>query len=233
MLVDTFQQLGFIHDLHSTINMNIALTKLPIPVRLEWNRYVLEKTMTQPSLKALAEWLLNYAKACRNLPTNSNLPSSQNIGVHKMAWKTSHSTGNNENPKSKHQLLSNREQGQFQSKTKESVSCPNNDYCQYLYKCIHFQALSPPNRKDHVMCAVCHLFCLCRMCCAPILGDQILRSSNIKSSFVCFAEKKKRFLSVSKKKTWRPFLISLRTIIILPVFPVRPASHSRKYLREF
>ena len=45
-LVDTFQQLGFIHDLHSTINMNIALTKLPNPFRLKWNRYVLEKTMT-------------------------------------------------------------------------------------------------------------------------------------------------------------------------------------------
>ena len=84
-LVDTFQQLGFIHDLHSTINMNIALTKLSNPVRLEWNRYVLEKTMTQPSLNALAEWLLNYAKACRDLPTNSNHPSSQNIGAHKMA----------------------------------------------------------------------------------------------------------------------------------------------------
>ena len=111
--------------------MNIALSKLPNPVRLEWNRYVLEKIMTQPSLNAFAEWLLNYAKACRDLATNSNLPSSLNIGVHKMAWKMSHSTSINENPHSKHQLLSNREQGQFQSKTKESVSCPNNDNCQY------------------------------------------------------------------------------------------------------
>ena len=90
-------------------------------------------------------------KKCRDLPKNSNLPSSQNIGVHKMAWKTSHSTRIIENPNSKHQLLSNREQGQFQSKTKESVSCPNNHNCQYRYKCIHFQALSPPKRKDHVM----------------------------------------------------------------------------------
>ena len=89
-----------------------------------------KKTMTQPSLKALAEWLLNYAKACRELPTNTNLPSSQNNGVHKMAWKTSHSTRINENPNSKHQLLSNREQGQFQSKSEESVSCPNNEKCQ-------------------------------------------------------------------------------------------------------
>ena len=42
-LVDTFQQLCFIQDHHSTINMNIVLTKLPNPVRLEWNHYVLEK----------------------------------------------------------------------------------------------------------------------------------------------------------------------------------------------
>ena len=61
-LVDTFQQLGFIQDLHPTINMNIALTKLPNPVTLDWNRYVLEKTITQPSLNTLANWLLNYAK---------------------------------------------------------------------------------------------------------------------------------------------------------------------------
>ena len=78
-LVDTFQQLGFIHDLDSTVNMNIALTKLPNPVRLEWNCYVLEKTITQPSLNALAEWLPIYAKACRDLSTNSNFPTSQNI----------------------------------------------------------------------------------------------------------------------------------------------------------
>ena len=76
-LVDTFQQLGFIHDLDSTIDMNIALTKLQNPVRLEWNRYFLEKTITQPSLKALADWLLNSAKACRDLPANSNLPIFQ------------------------------------------------------------------------------------------------------------------------------------------------------------
>ena len=101
--------------------MNIALTKLPNPVSLEWNRYVLEKTMTQPFLNALAEWLLNYAKACRGLPTNSNLPSSQNIGVHKMAWKTSHSTRINENPKSKHQLLSNRDKGNFSLKRKKAL----------------------------------------------------------------------------------------------------------------
>ena len=38
------------------------------------------------------------------------------------------------------------------------------------------------------------------MCFAPISGDQILRSSNIKSSFVCFAEKKKTFLIFLQEK---------------------------------
>ena len=85
------------------------------------------------------------------LPTNSNFPPSQNIGVHKMAWKTSHSTRNNDNANPNHQFLSNRDQMQFQSKTKESVNCLSNDNCQCLYKCIHFQALSPLKTKDHVM----------------------------------------------------------------------------------
>ena len=130
--------------------MNIALTKLPNPVRLEWNRYVLEKTITLPSLNTLADWLLNYAKACRDLPANSNVPSSQHIGVHKLAWKMWHNR-NNDNANPKHRLLSNREQMQFRSKTKEGVSCPNSGNCQYLYKCIRFQALTPLKRKGHVM----------------------------------------------------------------------------------
>ena len=37
-LVDTFQQLGFSHDIHSTKNVNQALNKLPTPVRLEWKK---------------------------------------------------------------------------------------------------------------------------------------------------------------------------------------------------
>ena len=74
-LVDTFQQLGFIHDLHSTINMNRALTKLPNPVRLEWSCYVLEKTITQPSLNALADWLLNYAKSMPIFTNELQLPT--------------------------------------------------------------------------------------------------------------------------------------------------------------
>ena len=38
-MVDTFSQLGFIHDLHSTTNLNIAFAKLPNPVWLEWNKF--------------------------------------------------------------------------------------------------------------------------------------------------------------------------------------------------
>ena len=69
-LVDTFQQLGFNHDIHSTTNVNQALNKLPTPVRLEWNKHVLERSLLQPSLKELSEWLLIYAKACRDLTTS-------------------------------------------------------------------------------------------------------------------------------------------------------------------
>ena len=47
-----------------------------------------------------------------------------------MAWETSHSTRNNDIPKPNHHFLINREQMQFQSKTKESFNCPNNDNCQ-------------------------------------------------------------------------------------------------------
>ena len=67
-LVDTFQQLGFNHDIHSTTNLNQALNKLPTPVRLDWNKYALEKFSLQPSLKDLSEWLSIYTKACRELP---------------------------------------------------------------------------------------------------------------------------------------------------------------------
>ena len=74
-MVDTFQQLGFVHDLHSTTNLNVALAKLPNPVRLEWNKFVLEKDFQQPSLQILSDWLLNYSKACRDL--NSSLQTFQ------------------------------------------------------------------------------------------------------------------------------------------------------------
>ena len=66
-ILDTFSQLGFIHDLHSTTNLNVALAKLPNPLWLEWNKFVLEKNYQQPSLQTLSEWLLNFSKACNDL----------------------------------------------------------------------------------------------------------------------------------------------------------------------
>ena len=59
-LLETFQQLGFINDLHSTTNLNEALAKLPNPLRLEWNKFVLQKDFQQPSLRILSDWLLNF-----------------------------------------------------------------------------------------------------------------------------------------------------------------------------
>ena len=49
-LVDSFQQLGFIHDLHSATNLNVTLAKLPNPIHLAWNKFVLEKNLQLPSL---------------------------------------------------------------------------------------------------------------------------------------------------------------------------------------
>ena len=57
-LVDTFEQLGFNHGIHSTTYVNQASKKLPTPVRLAWNKHVLERSLLQPSLKELSEWLL-------------------------------------------------------------------------------------------------------------------------------------------------------------------------------
>ena len=42
-MVDTLSQLGFTYDFHITINLNVAFATLPNPVRLEWNKFVLEK----------------------------------------------------------------------------------------------------------------------------------------------------------------------------------------------
>ena len=75
-MVDTFQHLGFIHDLHSTSNLNVALAKLPNPVRLEWNNFLLEKDFQQPSLQILSDRLLNYSKSMSRFklqPTNFSI----------------------------------------------------------------------------------------------------------------------------------------------------------------
>ena len=66
-MVKTFSQLGFIRDLHSPSKLNVALAKLPKPVRLEWNIFVMEKNYQQPSPQTLSEGLLNLSKACNDL----------------------------------------------------------------------------------------------------------------------------------------------------------------------
>ena len=90
-MVDTFQQLGFVHDLYSTTNLNVALVKLPNPVRLEWNKFVLEKDFQQPSLQILSDWLLHYSKACRDL--NSSPQTFQSSHA-QSSWKISPSVPN-------------------------------------------------------------------------------------------------------------------------------------------
>ena len=91
-MVDTFQQLRFVHDLHSTTNLNVALAKkLFNPVRLEWNTFVLEKEFQQQSLQILSDWLLDYSKACRNL--NSSLQIFQSSHS-QSSWKSSPSVQN-------------------------------------------------------------------------------------------------------------------------------------------
>ena len=88
-LVDTFQQFGFNHDILFTTNVNQALNKLPTPVRLEWNKHDLERSLLQPSLKEPSEWLLIYAKACRDLPTScaSGQPPSTHSKTSNNLWK--------------------------------------------------------------------------------------------------------------------------------------------------
>ena len=152
-LVDTFQQLGFVHDLHSTTNLNLALAKLPNHVRLVWNRFVLEKDFQQPSLQILSDWLLNYSKACRDL--NSSLqtfqsshapsswkipPSVQNYTSATSGWKTNQYKRSN----SSFSRISTVEGRQPPVKL-----CPSNESYQFLYKCNHFQALPASIRREH------------------------------------------------------------------------------------
>ena len=85
-LVDTFTQLNFLHDLHSTVNLTSALSKLPADVRLNWNRHVLSQNIIDPSLRNFAPWLQNFATACRDsfIPfsdTNHNGRSSSSTNA--------------------------------------------------------------------------------------------------------------------------------------------------------
>ena len=81
-MVDTFQQLGFVHDLLSTTNLNVVLAKLPNRIRLEWNKFVLEKDFQQPSLQILSDCFLNYSKAYRDSNSSHNCGKKHDILLH-------------------------------------------------------------------------------------------------------------------------------------------------------
>ena len=153
-MVDTFQQLGFVHDLHSTTNLNVALAKLPNPVRLEWNKFVLEKDFQQPSLQILPDWLLNYSKACRDL--NSSLQTFQSSHA-QSSWKISPSVQNYTSATSGWKTNQYKQSNSSSSRnlTVEGrqplvIHCPSNESCQFLYKCTHFQALPASICREHI-----------------------------------------------------------------------------------
>ena len=150
-MVDTFQQLGFVHDLHSTNNLNVALAKLPNPVRLEWNKFVLEK---EPSLQILSDWLLNYSKTCRDL--YSSLQTFQSSHA-QSSWKISPSVQNYTSATSGWKTNQYKQSNSSSSRnlTVEGRQppvklCPSNEICQFLYKCTHFQALPASIRREHI-----------------------------------------------------------------------------------
>ena len=137
-MVDTFQDFRFVHDLHSTTNLNVALAKLPNPVRLEWNKFVLEKDFQQPSLQILTDWLLHYSKACRDL--NSSPQTFQSSHA-QSSWKISPSVPNST------AAISGKKNNQYKQSTRSSSRnsvlegrqpivklCPSNQSCQFLCK---------------------------------------------------------------------------------------------------
>ena len=152
-LVDTFQQLGFNHDIHSAPNLNQALNKLQLSVRLDWNKYALKKFSLQPSPKDLSEFLSISAKACRDLPAPILVtrPSHGRSNFAHKPW-----TQKTQSPLPSYtRTTSNGEQsGSFSDGNKQgpsrTVVCPSNETCQHLYNCSHFQTLSPFDWREHV-----------------------------------------------------------------------------------
>ena len=155
-LVDTFEQLGFVHDICSTTNLNTALAKLPDPVRLEWNRFVIDKDYDQPSLRHLAQWFQRYAQACRDMPptgfrnqNNNNFNNSSGNAKHPSGSRFNGFTTNgvgNQNQRFNHQ---GDQQNSRAQNNVNSNACPSGDTCGPLYKCEHFKALDPKQRKEH------------------------------------------------------------------------------------
>ncbi|XP_063728597.1 uncharacterized protein LOC134856162 [Symsagittifera roscoffensis] len=155
-LVDTFEQLGFVHDICFTTNLNTALAKLPDPVRLEWNRFVIDKDYDQPSLRHLAQWFQRYAQACRDMPptgfrnqNNNNFNNSSGNAKHPSGSRFNGFTTNgvgNQNQRFNHQ---GDQQNSRAQNNVNSNACPSGDTCGPLYKCEHFKALDPKQRKEH------------------------------------------------------------------------------------
>ena len=126
------------------MKVNHALNKLPTPVRFEWNKHVLERSLIKPSVKELLEWLLIYAKACQDLLTSlasAQSPSTQSKASNSL-WKQLKQQNQINRP-------SNRSNS-FQTNSAKAVVCANNGSYQYLYKRFHFQDLSSLERQEHV-----------------------------------------------------------------------------------
>ena len=132
-LVDTFTQLNFLHDIHSTVNLTSALLKLPADVRLNWNRHVLSQNIKDPSLRNFAPWLQNFATVCRDsfIPfsdTNHNGRSSSSTNARAQGH-------NSKTP--------------FVKPSSQFSLCPEKKGCVYLGSCEHFKAFSPIDRKNY------------------------------------------------------------------------------------
>ena len=124
--VDNFTQLHFLHDIHSTVNLTCALSKLPADVRLNWNRHVLWQNIKDPSLRNFAPSLQNFATACRD--TFIPFSDTYHNGRSSSSTKARAQGHNSKTPLVK--------------PSSQSSSCPEKKGCFYLGSCEHFKAFS-------------------------------------------------------------------------------------------
>ena len=127
---------------------------MPNPVRLEWNKFVLEKDFQQPSLQIHSDWLLNYSKACRDLNSSLQIFHSSHV---KSSWKISPSVQNNTSATSgwktnqyKQSNSSSSRNLTVEGRQPPVILCPSSESCQFLYKCTHFKALPASIRREHI-----------------------------------------------------------------------------------
>ena len=80
-LVETFQSLGFHHDLQPRVRVEFVLNKLQHKQKLQWSHYVIQTYITQPNLIIFNTWLRDFALACdhmpADIPTNSRTTQQQ------------------------------------------------------------------------------------------------------------------------------------------------------------